>query len=158
MSSSFFLLPFFLSSLLSPPTALLSKFSHTPLLSNQISALCFDGKEQTHNYRLQLFKYCDMWSLTGTKSACNERLGHKDWENRELISVACPHLSTQTHTIVFIVHSATLYAVQLSLHCGKCLHIQKLNTNKPPLLSPLYHPYSCKEIEEKHYLHKPCVE
>lgn len=40
-------------------TAQLSKFSHF-ILSNQISALCVDGKEQTHNYRLQLFKYCDM--------------------------------------------------------------------------------------------------
>lgn len=76
---------------------------------------------------------CDLWR--GTKSACNERQRHKDRENRELISAACPHLSTQTHRIVFAVHSVV---------SEKYPHMEKVYTHKLWLLWPLRHPHSCK--------------
>lgn len=134
---------------LTSPTAQLSKFLTLHLIEPDLRPQQ-RWKEQTYNYRLQLFKYCDMWSLAATKSTCNEQLGHKDWENRELISVACPHLSTQTHRIVFIVHPATVvFALwEMFVHC----------------LLLRFHPQSCKtnmairKSEEKLNLHKPCAE
>lgn len=116
------------------------------------------GKEHTHNYRLQLFKYCEMWSLAGTKSACNDRPGYKDWENWELISEACPHLLIKTHNTVFIAFCWT--SCSALLHCEIATHAEN-STHMRPLLSPLYHQQSCKAnmaIWGKHYLHTSCVE
>lgn len=140
----------------------LQKNSHTPSYQTR-SLPSLSMEKSKHNYRMQLFKYCDIWSLAGTKSACNERLGYKDWEDTERISAACPHPSTKhththTHSIVLIVYLASLRAALRNGHtCRNSAHTQRL------LLSPLHRPQSwqanmaIRESEQKHYLHKPCV-
>lgn len=110
----------------------LPKFSHS-ILSKQISGLCVDGREQTHNYHLQLFKYCNMRSLDGTKSVCNKTTGKhrpaEHWAHRRGPPSAihrppspASRYSTliQTHRILFVVRSATL----LSLYSEKLSHMQ----------------------------------
>lgn len=50
------------------------KNSHTPPYQTR-SLPSVSMEKSKHNYRMQLFKYCDIWSLAGTKSAC------KVWNN-----------------------------------------------------------------------------
>lgn len=139
-------------------TSQLSKFSHS-IRSNEISVLSVDGKEQTGNYRLQLFKYCDMRSLDGTKSPCSEWLGYKDWESSRHISEACPHLSTEADT-------------QTQNYCSFCYTLR--NALVSPPWEKVAHVCSCchhftlseqsasnmaiRKSEEKHSVYKLCAE
>lgn len=116
------LFPFFIPFALTLRSAL-PKNSHTP--SYQTRSLPSVSTEKSKHATIVCscsnIVTCDLWR--GTKSACNERQRHKDWENRELISAARPHLSTQTHRFVFAVHSAALHAA-LFTHTsfGYCGH------------------------------------
>ena len=94
------------------------KNSHTPPYQTR-SLPSVSMEKSKHNYRMQLFKYCDIWSLAGTKSACNERLGYKDWEDRERISAACPHPSTK-HTHTHTHKHTALYQLCIWLHFVQC--------------------------------------
>ena len=104
------------------------KNSHTPPYQTR-SLPSVSMEKSKHNYRMQLFKYCDIWSLAGTKSACNERLGYKDWEDRERISAACPHPSTKhthTHTHTNTQHCINCVFGFTSCSAEKWPHMQEL--------------------------------
>lgn len=112
------------------PTAHLSKFSQS-VSSNQISTLRVKGREKTHSQRLQLFKYCDMWSVAGTKRDCSEWPGYKEWRTGGSTVWPVPDSQTQAQTaasllcvLLHVMQSCCLWPLTNILTHTKKLHPQ----------------------------------